>query len=397
MTNGAFPTSLTVTDSQIVDNRSGNNGGAISVTGVDGPVNLTDSTLSGNTAAGFGGGLSFGYGAELTIDGSTFSGNSSTKGGGGIFAFAHNKAFTLRNSTISGNQSAAAGAGVNVYNGYDETVTILNSTISGNAATGPGGGLYRFGANDEDGAPDKPDELGLSGTIIAGNTSVGGGADIGQGPQATGSIRSNFSLIGTTAGGAALTEAQPGTNLFDVGDPGLGPLADNGGPTQTMLPLPTSQAIDAGIANGLSLDQRGAQRTLDLPAANAAGGDGTDIGATESGDGKLDGGRVTALRRQKQGRKVLISVRVGAAEDVTATASGVVTIGKGKALTLPGVGTEVAAGETSTLKLKPKGKAKRKIAKALARRKKPKAALKVVLADAAGNSTENTPVVILKR
>jgi hypothetical protein len=62
----------------------------------------------------------------------------------------------------------------------------------------------------------------------------------------------------------------------------LGPLQDNGGLTFTMALLPGSPAIDQGISEGLSTDQRGMPRTADQPNLdNASGGDGTDIGAFE--------------------------------------------------------------------------------------------------------------------
>jgi hypothetical protein len=65
-------------------------------------------------------------------------------------------------------------------------------------------------------------------------------------------------------------------------DARLGPLQDNGGPTFTMALLPGSPAIDQGVSQGLSTDQRGMPRTADQPnISNASGGDGTDIGAFE--------------------------------------------------------------------------------------------------------------------
>ena len=391
---GSSPGTLKITDSRFTRNTSGKDGGAIDVASIDGPTTIERTTIADNTAAANGGGIRFGTGSDLTVRASTLSGNKATGSGGGMSVSASGP-FVLENSTISGNTASTTGGGIASLNFYDQPVTFSNSTIAGNSGA-VGGGVYRDGYDLPGIKGPDPDVLRMSSTIVAGN-SAGTAPDLAQGPKASGSFDLGFSLIGTTAGGAVVTEAPAGSNLLNAGDPELAALADNGGPTQTRLPGPASPALDAGIANGLAGDQRGVQRTIDLPIANPTGGDGTDIGATESGDGTLDGGRVNALRRQKQGKKVSISVRVGAAEDVTATASGVVKIGKRKALALPGVGTEVAAGETTTLKLKPKGKAKRKITKALARRKKPKAALKVVLADAAGNSIESTPVVTLKR
>ena len=45
-------------------------------------------------------------------------------------------------------------------------------------------------------------------------------------------------------------------------DPLLGPLANNGGPTQTMSPLPGSPAIDAGTNMAVATDQRGLSRVV---------------------------------------------------------------------------------------------------------------------------------------
>src|SRR5205085_7109898 len=66
-------------------------------------------------------------------------------------------------------------------------------------------------------------------------------------------------------------------------DPLLGPLQDNGGPTFTHALLCGSPATDKGRSfSGSPTDQRGFSRTIDLASAgNAAGGDGTDIGAFE--------------------------------------------------------------------------------------------------------------------
>ena len=104
-----------------------------------------------------------------------------------------------------------------------------------------------------------------------------------------------FSLVGGI-GNATITEEPAGSNLIGV-DPQLGPLADNGGPTQTQLPAATTPAIDAGIANGLSADQRGLARTFDASnATNAVGGDATDIGAVEqAAEGVCKGLAATVL------------------------------------------------------------------------------------------------------
>jgi len=57
---------------------------------------------------------------------------------------------------------------------------------------------------------------------------------------------------------------------------------NHGGPTETIPLLYQSPALDAGKNFGLTTDQRGQPRTIDVPIfANVNGSDGTDIGAIE--------------------------------------------------------------------------------------------------------------------
>src|SRR6185295_11440420 len=115
-------------------------------------------------------------------------------------------------------------------------------------------------------------------TIIANNL----GGFIFQGTRAApdflGDLNSQgYNLIGNTAGTVILGIATG--NLLDI-DPLLGPLQNNGGPTDTHALLPGSPALDAGISGGPNTDQRGFPRPFDIPALpNAA--DGSDIGAYE--------------------------------------------------------------------------------------------------------------------
>jgi hypothetical protein len=293
---------LAVADSVISDNSAvGDGGGGIKTYfryDVGGPVLIERTTFSGNTAdEGYGGGMVI-FGNELgdvTIDASTFTGNTADYGGGGVQLWrrAMGSEAVIQNSTFSGNVADAGpddeeycckgGGGISLYNRFDEEdpLTIRNSTIAGNTAvTGGGVGHYSYDTTGYEGN----DILRIRSTIVAGNTATEGGPDLSHlntmEDERDGFFDVGFSLVGSTAG-AEVTESPAGTNLFGV-DPQLGPLASNGGPTQTHLPAATSPALDKGIANGLATDQRGLARTGDLGAiANATGGDGTDIGATE--------------------------------------------------------------------------------------------------------------------
>ena len=212
-------------------------------------LTVTNSTISGNSAGGDGGGI-YNY-ATLAVSNSTISGNSANSRGGGIYNYA---TLTVNNSTISGNSANSRGGGI--YHYYEGRLTVRNSTITGNSANS-GGGIY-----NDDGI------TSVASTIIAGNSSNN---DISGTFNSSGN-----NLIGNGDGGAGFTN---GTNGDIVGtaaapiDPGLDPLANNGGTTQTHALQSNSPAIDAGSnPNNLTTDQRGEVRVSGVSA---------DIGAYE--------------------------------------------------------------------------------------------------------------------
>ncbi len=268
-------TTLVVQNSTITGNTAQTAGGAIAAVG---SVEVQNSTISNNTAAE-GGGL---YTAQATIRGSTFSGNSSTYGGG-IFS---SGVLIISDSTFTGNNAPAngtegAGGAILQYGGTGSSLTITSSTIVGNEAGGTsgtpagGGGIY-------DNAQNPGEPVSLDDTVVAGNTANVGPDILTFGPDPDASA--SFSLIGNPTGDG-ITGATT-TDLFGTAAaplaPKLGPLQSNGGPTQTMLPLPGSPVIDAAAApSGVSTDQRGDPRTVKLGFTEPSGGDGTDIGAVE--------------------------------------------------------------------------------------------------------------------
>jgi Ca2+-binding RTX toxin-like protein len=152
-----------------------------------------------------------------------------------------------------------------------------------------------------------------------------------------------FSLIENPAG-ATITETPSGSNLTGV-DPQLGPLADNGGPTRTLLPALTSPAVDAGIASSLTADQRGLPRTADLSAvANRTGSDATDIGAVEVQGASCQGAVVFADFRATEGDDTLTGS--GAAESISALGGNdAVSAGGGNDCVSGGDGNDKASGQ----------------------------------------------------
>ena len=71
-----------------------------------------------------------------------------------------------------------------------------------------------------------------------------------------------------------------------------------------MMPASTSPAIDQGAAAGASTDQRGQSRVFDVPnLANAAGGDGADIGAVELQAGEYIAPPTTSAKKKCKKKK----------------------------------------------------------------------------------------------
>jgi hypothetical protein len=234
-------------------------GGAILADG--GSLVLDTSTLANNTAHGGNGG----DGGPTTVH--TCAQSQHGPGGlahGGAITNNNSATLNIKHATISGNSAQAGNSGVN-----QAGATLPPQPV----AEGTGGGI-RVG----------PGAVTLENTIIANNTAANGLGDATgaptPGPNVDGAVTSNgHNLLGTATEATGFT----GTGDQTGANPMLMPLASNGGPTQTMALSPGSPAVDAGVAAGATLDQRGMPRTVDDPGvANTGSSDGTDIGAYEA-------------------------------------------------------------------------------------------------------------------
>jgi len=216
-------------------------GGAIDNSGT---LTLTNMALTSNDAID-GAGIANEPGGKLTVSDSTLSGNTGTTGG----AVYNAGTLTATNTTIAAN-TAFLGAGVfNVG-----TLTLVNSTIADNTVPtgGIGGGFDAVSGS-----------AALYNTIVALNTSANGNLLTPNDIGGTVLAASSHNLIGT-GGSGGLTSGTNG-NLVGVANPGLGSLANNGGPTQTIALLAGSPAIGAGSSTitGVTVpttDQRGDPR-----------------------------------------------------------------------------------------------------------------------------------------
>ncbi|MBQ1242119.1 MAG: hypothetical protein IIX99_02835, partial [Oscillospiraceae bacterium] len=136
----------TLTDVTVSNNESTANGGAVFVV-TGGTLSVTGGSFTNNKAATNGGAIYLGDAAAnnavvLTVDGTTFMGNSATGMSGAIFALVSAKTGTVsvKNATFSGNTSTNKTRGVGIGAGH---LTLENVTFVEPFATGITGGDIR--------------------------------------------------------------------------------------------------------------------------------------------------------------------------------------------------------------------------------------------------------------
>jgi len=169
----------------------------------------------------------------LTLDHVLLANNETTGDGGGLAAIGAATQTTILNSTISGNV-ARRGGGIAV----DRPVIIRNTTIAENTA-GDGGGMFVVG-----------------GTVSVRNSIIANNVDNDPTNAVTANCGKNVDVpvfLGTNLSSDDSCGTEP--NIF-IGNPMLGPLANNGGPTKTQALSVGSPAIDGGTACTEPTDQR---------------------------------------------------------------------------------------------------------------------------------------------
>ncbi|MGA7521133.1 MAG: right-handed parallel beta-helix repeat-containing protein [Acidobacteriaceae bacterium] len=225
-----------------------------------GTLTVTNSAISGNSApSGWGGGMDNNSGT-LTLTDSTVSGNTAAWGGGIV----NQSTLTLSNSTVTGN-SAPADSGGGIYNG-NGTLTVTSSTVTGNSAPSQtGGGIYVDGGT-----------LTLGNSIVSGNTAGGDYDDLDDSGNTTlngGNVVGYYNSPGTSA-------PSPAAQLSPLQLNGIGATVP------TMIPLPGSPAICAGLQSnihaGTIADERGYPNTNSSYAGYSSGSPCVDAGAVQT-------------------------------------------------------------------------------------------------------------------
>lgn len=278
-----------------------------------GSLQMSRSTIAGNNtgAGGLGGGAGIG---GSTLNGTRDGSHAGAGGGGGLGGGLLNlgKGATLTNVTISGNltgeggkggngpQSGSLGPGLGGFGGYGggvwaegahtpDSLELVQVTIAGNSlgAAGPAG--------DDASFPGTPGQRGKgAGLAIGPDFNSGAGVYLKNTVVArNGSLLSgDENCVQYVQGGADLDDLGHNLSYPDsscpgtVADPMLGPLQNNGGLTETMLPGVGSGAIGLVplAACVVHEDQRGHLR----PAV--AGASSCDAGAVETGSASQESG-----------------------------------------------------------------------------------------------------------
>jgi hypothetical protein len=258
----------------ISDGRAIETGGAGIVSNI--PFFLSRTAVSDNQCEFCSSALSLksdGYLEDCTI-----SGNSAIYDGATItFAPTGGGSMRINNCTISGNDAPYAlidiSSKASDVSGEDILVGLSDTTIVNND---DGLGIYNVGGGDI--------SVSVQNSVVINNTSLNFWADA-LGSGAAGFVSWGHNIVGDDSSGVFI---QPGDQV--IADALLGPLAANGGPTETHFPQAGSPVLDAGkCLDGLvHHDQRGFIRPFDFPAI-AATSDGCDVGAVEWSDSNGDG------------------------------------------------------------------------------------------------------------
>ena len=194
-------------------------GGAIAGAALtaDTTLTITDSTLSGNTATAFGGGLFVvghaGHVATMILTNVTLSANTSATFGGGAYLVAGPQGeveATLTNARFEDNQTFGSGGGLlAAVDGGNLSLDIVRSTLVDNSAQASGGGVAQIVTNSGVG------ETRLLRTTAARNEA------------ATGAGIYNFAGRGSTAGVTLFNATLSGNRAGSAGG-GLHVASDGG-------------------------------------------------------------------------------------------------------------------------------------------------------------------------
>ncbi|MHC5110036.1 MAG: Calx-beta domain-containing protein [Planctomycetota bacterium] len=251
-----------------LESNTGSLGGAIFTVG---DMTITDCTFDGNMATVSGGALFNNTQANVAVNRSTFSNNVANANGGAVYDTGLTLMMTA--STFTDNSALGGDGGALCTSG---TTTMENCTLSTNNGDA-GGGLFVDTGGDASlsgctlfmNDPSNIRLLSSSSQVTLDNNIIGTAMSQADCVAGSGSVNDlGFNLV---EDGSCI-----GHPDSFAGNPGLGPLQDNGGLTPTHALTAASDAVDSGSCMGdpEAVDQRGMARPQ---------GNGCDVGSFELG------------------------------------------------------------------------------------------------------------------
>ena len=221
----------TFDNTTIEDNIGCCHGGGIWTNNSGGPDSyggwvMTNSSISGNTAGMFGGGINFAW-SHPTLINCTINDNTSNWGGGGIDGL--ESGFTLKESLVSGNFSYGGGGGILAW-GVGADPVIEDCIVSENSTGSNGGGIMLNGCdvstitrtsvvnneayNSYGGIYVTDQSATINNVTVYGNASAGGG---GIGVENGGHINLTNSIVWGNSGNEIISSgATTNVNYSDV-------------------------------------------------------------------------------------------------------------------------------------------------------------------------------------
>lgn len=258
---------------------SGNQGGGVLFFNNIGSA-INDSVIENNTANAtevYGAGISV-IGGDVAINNTTIAGNSSAAtmaGGAGVYVtdFSDPATLNITNSTISGNSSENSGGGIGSYGfgNYGIELNLNNVTLVQNSSENGGGGLYTLNT-----------DIAITQSLLSGNTAASANQWLSAGTSyATIDAynvfgeNSDSGVSGVTLGASDVVPTVSPDQIFELS------LADNGGNTPTHALIASGPAVDVVPAGSclLGSDQTGLSRPQDGDGDGTAD---CDAGSVES-------------------------------------------------------------------------------------------------------------------
>lgn len=293
---------VSLTDTEISENECSNGNGA-GLHNEASVVRMDRCTVRGNSASGVCGGVytfsssapSYTYIYNSTLCDNRTDGSKNSRRGGAVYSREYSET-VLVNCTVHGN-TGGNGGGIALYgaSGKESKMTLVSCTVTGNTSLFVGGGVEFTPYTT----------MNVYNTVVSGNTAANGGDDL---------VGTNTALAATANLPAVLSYAVNGSVVYGAGkavvagssfDPAtmLGPLAGNGGPTQTCLLLGGGQSRpDAGHALCRFVGAWAGFRSADRPRNHGLRPDGA-FARGNLGDGSLrevtrrtEGGRISVGR-----------------------------------------------------------------------------------------------------